>query len=264
MAPLTASNRVGDRESERKGAHDSRLDSIANAPSARLFAFCAIGFLVLLVVGTALIAPHNKLPGRGDAPLPIETLPNMPVLQIELARKEDDLVDVLTKGNLSHNLEVLPTENQSRNFKDARIGNDLDTFLFIPAYAGLRMSLGLMRARGDEQWRVLLLLAALVAAPMAVGCDWAENAGISATLHHFEEPGHIPHPGDALRISTPSFIKWMTLAAVLLIYGIAGFRQIRKQSWALAGTAVIAVAGTGLGAVLLYTLIQYGWKRWGP
>ena len=34
-----------------------------------------------------LIASHNRLRGRGDAPLPIKVLGSKPILQVELARK---------------------------------------------------------------------------------------------------------------------------------------------------------------------------------
>jgi hypothetical protein len=205
----------------------------------------AIAFFLLALLGMGLIAPHNKLPGRGNAPLPMKSLGKMPILQVELARNRNDLEMVLAPGNLE------------RNIQDARIGNNLDTFLFIPSYAGLLISLGLILARGDERWRTMLLLVALVAVPLAAVCDWTENSGIAKVLDKLDHHAQL-QDSDATRTSTPSFIKWTTLAYVLLVYGAAAFRGL---GWKHGALAVLAVLGVGLGAELVFMLIKYLQER---
>lgn len=101
-----------------------------------------------------------------------------------------------------------------------------------------------------------LALIAIFAVPVAALCDWTENAGITATLKHFQQDGG-PHPGDARRISRPSLIKWTILAAVLAIYGVAAFTRLVSWRNGLVGMAVIALAGTLLGASLFLMLIRY-------
>src|SRR5260370_21925304 len=87
--------------------------------------FCAGICWLAAVIGGLLITPHNRLPGRQGALLPMPVLGKAPILQVELARNNDDLRQVLMVGDVQQNL------------RDATTGNRLDTFLFIPAYTGL-------------------------------------------------------------------------------------------------------------------------------
>jgi len=221
------------------------LQSMAFAFSVNTLGVAAAAFVVLFVISAMLIAPFNKLPYRGNVPLPMKSLGNRPILQVELARNKEDLEQVLTPGNLE------------RNVQDARIGNNLDTFLFIPSYTGLLISLGLILARGDDRWRTLLVLVALVAVPLAAICDWLENSGISKVLDKLAA-GKSLVDSDATRVSTPSFIKWTTLAIVLLVYGAAAFRRLGWRNGAL---AILAVLGVGLGAEFVFMLIKYLQER---
>jgi len=147
-----------------------------------------------------------------------------PILQLELARNEDDIRAILMKGD------------KPRNLADARAGNLLDTWLFIPGYAGLLLTLGLLLARGT--CRDSLLIAALVLVPVIAIADWTENAGIERAIEHIAPDHGEPHPGDAHRISTPSIVKWTLIAVVLLWYGVAGV--ISVPSWYAAWPGVIA------------------------
>ena len=56
------------------------------------------------------------------------------MFQLELARDEDDLRALLMTGDIR------------RNLADARAGNRLDTWLFIPAYAGFLLTSGISLA----------------------------------------------------------------------------------------------------------------------
>jgi hypothetical protein len=223
---------------------------IADKVSEESLAICAGVFLLLAVVAGTLIAPYNRLAGRGKARLPISSLSQKPILQIELARQDLDLVDILAPGDTK------------RNLHDARVGNDLDTFFFIPAYTGLLLSVGLLLLRSDQRWQKLKLVGA-VAVPVAAVCDWLENAGITATLDHFGSNG-APLPGDAMHISRPSLVKWTLLSIILSIYGICALRNLIPWRWARLGMAAIGVGGTLLGAWIAVMLTRYALAMNGP
>jgi hypothetical protein len=224
--------------------NDRAIASIALLLPEKFLAICSLICLLLAAIGSALIAPHNRLPGRGGAQLPMRSPSNQPILQIELARSESDLVEVLAAGDTNRNLE------------DAKSGNDLDTFLFIPSYAGLLISTGLLVAHRDRRWQPTLVLVAIIAVPAAAVCDWLENAGIASTISHFHSNG-APRPGDARRISRPSLTKWTILALVLLTYGISAGRGLKPWYVARIGMAIIAVGGVTLGSLLCVMLIRY-------
>src|SRR5262249_17447286 len=152
--------------------------------------------------------------------LPSKALGNRPILQIELARQETDLVEVLAPGRY-------PT------LLAARHANTFDTFLFIPGYAGVLFCLGFLLALRNKTWRPILVWVVLLCVPMAAIFDWIENAGISATLDHFASGG-APHAGDAQRISTASLIKWGLLSFILLVYSAAIFSNLYRGGWGIA------------------------------
>src|SRR2546430_5794389 len=98
----------------------------------RVLVLAAIVLLLLAgLINALLLKPHNSLPGRGAKPLPIPNLVGGPVVQLELARSEQDIRDILMVGNTAQNVS------------DARAGNKYDTFLFIPAYSALLLVLAL-------------------------------------------------------------------------------------------------------------------------
>src|SRR5947209_8385580 len=119
----------------------------------------AVVFLAIAAAGARLIGPHNKLPGRNNAGLPIPRLGGAPILNVELARNEDDLRAVLMTGDTARNLD------------DARAGNRYDTWLFIPGYAGFLLTAGLLLARVNHSR--IVLLAALALSVVAIA-DWTE------------------------------------------------------------------------------------------
>lgn len=212
----------------------------------------ALVFFLLLLLGACLIGPHNKLPGRGNADLPMKSLGHSPILQIELARRDSDLEAVLAAGDVK------------RNLQDARIGNQLDTYLFIPAYAALLVTVGLLLIQGSSGWQGGLVWFALLAVLVAAACDWRENAGITATLDHFHRAGK-PDARDALHISRPSFVKWTLLSIILLIYGVSAATRLAGWRSALSGMGLIAAVGMLGGILLICMLIRYvmeGGRPW--
>ena len=198
----------------------------------------AVIFWLALVFGAWLINPHNELPGRQNAPLPMPGLGMAPVFQLELARNEDDLRALLMTGDIR------------RNLADARAGNRLDSWLFIPAYAGLLLTSGIWLASRNTRLSRVLLALTLVVIPVIAACDWLENAGITRAIDHIESDGQ-PQAGDAHRISTPSIIKWTLLTIVLAGYGLIALRPGRW--W----VAVIGVAFLLISVVLAIRLGRY-------
>lgn len=184
-------------------------------------------FFGLAITGIALIAPHNKLDGRKGARLPMISLGQSPILQLELARDENAIRGVLMQGDIKQNLA------------DARAGNRYDTWLFIPGYAGFLFMVGVLLARWTP--RNALVLAALVAVPVVAISDWVENAGIDNAIQHVANDCQ-PAPGDARRISTPSIIKWTLLVAVLLCYGATGV--FSRAGWLAVVTGVLSLAAS--------------------
>jgi hypothetical protein len=200
----------------------------------------AAGLLLVatLAVGAVLLGPKNSLQGRKGAPLPIKSLGNSPVIQLELARTEQDLRDILLVGDVHANVA------------DARAGNRIDTWLFIPLYAGSMLLMGILLARGEPHWPSALLWFSVVGvSAIAIG-DWVENAAIERTLRHIEA-SKTPHPGDAKAISIPSLVKWSLLALVLLIYAGSALRQ---PGW---GMTSFGIALLALGCQILVRLALY-------
>jgi hypothetical protein len=182
---------------------------------------------VAAVAGAVLISPHNKLEGRNRAKLPMKALGDAPILQLELARNEGDIRAVLMEGDIA------------RNLADARAGNQFDTWLFIPGYAGVLLTVGALLARVTP--RRAIVVAALAAIPVIAVCDWVENAGIEHAIDHVARGG-APLPGDAQRISTPSIFKWTLLALVLVCYGVTGV--FSRAGWVAAGVGIICLAAS--------------------
>jgi hypothetical protein len=208
----------------------------------RALVIASILLFAAAVIGTMLIGPYNRLSGRGEAKLPMNSLGDRPILQVELARSEDDIRAVLITGDSRANLH------------DATIGNRLDTFLFIPAYAGFLFTIGVLLTRADPRRASLLSLLALVVVPIIALGDWTENYGIAGTIDHIAQTG-APQAGDALRISSPSLVKWTLLALTLLAYGGIALRI--SKAWSIP----LGILLLGVGLSLSITLVNYLLER---
>lgn len=225
------------------------VNSVGSVFSERTLHCLAAAFFFLALLGTILITPHNQLPCRGNVPLPLSSLGERPIMQVELAWKACQLDRVLTPGNTV------------RNVADARTGNNLDTFLFIPAYAGFLASLGLILARQDPTGRGMLRVIALALVPLAAVCDWMENHGITVILNKLDS--HIPLANsDALWTSTPSLLKWCLLTIVLIFYGLTGVWGIRNWNRKSISLRVISALALVAGGMLACMLVRYGCERW--
>jgi len=190
---------------------------------------------VAAALASAKLSSYNRLTGRGGAPLPIAGLGDRPILHLELPRSEDDLRAVLSRGD------------RAKNLRDARAGNRIDSLFFVPAYTALLVVVGLLLQRGAVPRVNALLMIAVLIVPVVAACDWAENAGITRTLDHFEQGGG-PQPGDAARIAYPSLAKWWLLTLVLLIDGVAGV--IAGPLWRRGLSVLLLIAGGGLAFII--------------
>jgi hypothetical protein len=209
--------------------------ALPSVPTGALVSSSVV-LLAAAVTGTILIGPYNRLSGRGAAKLPMRSMGDRPILQLELARSEDDVRAVLMVGD------------QGKNLHDASVGNALDSFLFIPAYAGFLFAVGLLLSRTDAQWESLLSALAVVAVPVIALCDWTENLGIANVIGHIQHTGE-PRAGDAMRISVPSLVKWSLLTVTLLAYGASAVRN--ANAWRLPLGIMLIVAGLLLATMLV-------------
>src|SRR5258706_403515 len=212
--------------------------SIASLTRKELGLAAALLLIAALAVGYFLIKPKNDLHGRGGAPLPMKSLGTAPILQLELARNEQDISEILTKGKVATNIA------------DARAGNRYDTWLFIPLYAGSLLLMGISLSRGDTRWPKALLWFSILAVSTIAICDWTENAGIERTLNHIDATS-APQPGDAGAISLPGRTKWILITVVLLVYAISALPQ-PGLGVKLFGLALLATAG-----YIIWTLVAY-------
>jgi hypothetical protein len=212
--------------------------SFASLTRTELGIAAAVLLIAALTIGRILIKPRNSLRGRGDAPLPMKSLGTAPVLQLELVRKDQDISAILTKGDVRANVA------------DARAGNWIDTWLFIPLYASSLLLMGTFLTRGETRWPEALLWFSILAVCTIAICDWTENAGIERTLRHIEA-NNVPQAGDAKAIALPSRIKWILLAVVLLMYAISALLQ-PGLGLKLFGLVLLAAAGNLIRMLVAY------------
>jgi hypothetical protein len=202
---------------------------------------------LLLAAGSInwfLLRPHNSLPSRGEAALPLPSVKGPLILKLELVWRDYDIVQIVTP--------TADFEARRQAIADARAGNTYDTFLFVPCYTLLILGLGALAAaagKGFDRWFVAIVAgAALVAI-----ADWLENAGIANALDHLERTG--VQAGDALAISNPALVKWTLLPAVLAVVSAQLCRASRW--WTLALGAITGV----LAALMVVGLTAYARER---
>src|SRR5262249_1550725 len=139
--------------------------------------------ILLLVFSAAvaicLLGPRNSLSARGSAALPMRSLGDKPILQLELVRSERDIVMILAPEGAERD-KILTA---------ARAGNVIDSWLFIPSYSLLLLVLALLGTRDRERSMAVVFTVLAVAIGITAVADWAENWGIHRTLQHLEGKG---------------------------------------------------------------------------
>lgn len=209
----------------------------------RVLVYVALGSLAIALLAAFLIAPLNAMKARGSARLPIRSLGRKPVLQIELAWSDADLMKIFSPGDIEANL------------RDAKAGNNLDTFLFIPSYSCLLIALGLLLSRFTRFSSPKLLLIIVLLVPIIAICDWSENFGIARAIEHIEAH-RSPNDGDAVKISCPSLMKWILTVVVLGAFGIEAF-YTNSWKWFPLATAFVLLS-LRIASVLCF----YARERW--
>src|SRR5438034_8619590 len=98
----------------------------------------AVLLLVAVAVSALLLRPHNQLPARGNAPLPIASVKGPAILKLELVWRDEDITAILAPAtnDSTHDRAV-----RERDIADARAGNTYDTLLFVPSYSLLLIAL---------------------------------------------------------------------------------------------------------------------------
>jgi len=202
----------------------------------------ALLLIALVAIAQCALRPHNSLPHRVDAPLPLKSLGGNPVLQIELAWRARQLACIFDPRGTGESLQA--------NLDDVAAGNTIDSFAFIPTYSLLFLALGALGLAANERRRTwwFLVIAAIVS--IAAVADWLENIGILEVTRHFAaSPLHRTHPLapdlDALDVSESALVKWSAIVAVLGLIGAQFAIARRWWSWLLAlaaGATAVLVA----------------------
>lgn len=211
---------------------------LRRVPAGRLIWVAVALFACEILINALLLKPHNDLRSRGTRVLPIASIVQAPVIQLELVRSEEDIRDILMIGD---------TE---RNIADARKGNQIDSFLFIPAYSAELVVLALIVVRGLAHRGSLLFLILAAAICVIAVSDWTENAGIARALNHIEQR-HGPQPGDAARISRPSLVKWSLLAVIAFALAALAIIQ-RPWGMRIFSLVMLLIAGAISWQLILY------------
>lgn len=184
----------------------------------------AIG--LTLAIGSS-IEPFNTMPARTTR-LPIDSLPQKPILQLEFARGSADVEAILEVGR----------DTQARNVSDARRGNELDSWRLIPSYTLLFILLTLLIAQGSQRIGRQVLVVGLAVALIIAGFDWRENAGITQLLDSPADPSITSEA--AARVAQSALIKWVLIGFFFIGLGVAAFLQ---QTWRRFLMPVLFLAG---------------------
>jgi hypothetical protein len=219
-------------------------------PHGRSILALQVGCILLLLAGVAIdvygLQPHNRLPCRPEQPgLPLKSIGGGPVLQLELVWRDDDIATILDPTN--------EPAIRKGDLSDARRGNEIDSWLFIPTYSGLLLALAALAAVSSAWPGRRLFLAVGLGIGLAAAADWSENHAITQALDHLTTGAS--HVGDAVRISTPALVKWSLIGLVLTVIG-AWF--IKAARW---WTVVVGALLVGVAVFDAYGLISYACER---
>jgi hypothetical protein len=213
-------------------------------PPVRYLIALVIALLVTAgCVNWFLLRPHNDFPARGDAALPLPAVRGPAILKLELAWRDEDVTQILAPA--------ADPEAIRRTIADARAGNWADTWLYVPSYSLLLITLGALGAAAgrSNRWLTAIVIGAVI---VAVG-DWLENLGISRALDHPESGGI--RPGDARAISNPALVKWIMLPVVL---GLISTQLFTARRW---WTVALGTVSLALALYITFALSAYARER---
>lgn len=212
----------------------------------------ALLFVALVAIARCGLAPHNSLPHRPQAPLPLTSVGTNPGVQMQFSWKARQLACIFDPTGTGEGLQA--------TLDDVGVVNTIDSFAFIPTYAALLLGLGALGFAAQERRRTWLVLAIAAIVSVVAVADWLENIGILEMTRHFAgNPMHHAHLAapdlDAVDVSESAIVKWSALAVVLGLIGAQFAMARRWWSWLLA----VAVCAT---AVLVGSmLVMYARER---
>jgi hypothetical protein len=212
----------------------------------------ALVLIALLAIAQCALTPHNSLPHRVDAPLPLESVGANPVLQIELSWRARQLACIVDPRGTGEGLQA--------NLDDVAAGNAIDSFAFIPTYSVLLLALGALGLVANERRHTWLFLTIAAIVSIAAVADWLENVGILEVTRHFAaSPVHRPHvmaPDlDALDVSESALVKW---SAVVVVLGLIGAQFAIARRW---WSWLLALAAWATAALVASMLVVYAHER---
>jgi hypothetical protein len=211
----------------------------------------------VLFVGVAIIAqvflgPHNTLPDRPTTEaLPLKSVGQTPVLQLELAWTEQQLSRILDPTNNPDAREL--------NLAHVLSGNKIDSYAFVPTYGALLITLGALGYVAGGRRRDWLFPAIACGVVILVLADWLENIAILEVVRHLRNSlVHVAHCDpdlDAFDVSASAILKWSMLAVVA---GLIGWQFFRTRTW---WSRLLGLAAVALAAYIAYGVLAYARER---
>lgn len=185
-------------------------DALRRVPLAAMVTAVVAGAL-WVGAGVAILAPYSAVQGIvRTVPLPIDTLPKLPVVQLALARNQDDIDIVLDRAH----------DSGKRNIADVRTGNVLDTILFVPGYSFFFIATIALIARSSGRAATFVFGAGVVLTAALAVADLAENQGIALALEAAERGQMISEMARQTMVAA-SLAKWTLLGSMFLFLGAA-------------------------------------------
>jgi hypothetical protein len=212
----------------------------------------ALLLIALVAIAQCGLVPHNSLPHRPQAPLPLKSVSANPGLQIQLswqARQLTCIFDPLGTGEGLH-----------ANLDDVVGVNAIDSFALIPVYAVLLATLAALGFVANERRHSWLFVAIVAAAGVVTVADWLENIGIlEVTRHLAGNPLHRAHPMDpdldALDLSESALVKW---SALIVVFGLIGAQFVMARRW---WSWLLGLAACATAVLVASLLVGYARER---
>jgi hypothetical protein len=222
--------------------HSTPSLSLHAAPDAAIVTAIAVA-IVWVAVAVASIAPHNQMKGIArTSPLPIDTLPEQPVMQLAFARNQNDIDTVLHVG----------TSRQQEAIEAVATGNIRDTMVLVPGYTLLLITLTLLIARASGPAGMTVFGAGLLLILALATADFAENYGIATALTAAQQGQAMSDTARQVMVAA-AFAKWTLLALIGIGLGVAA--ALYRRAW---GRRVLAPLLLAVSLLMLAILARHG------
>jgi hypothetical protein len=191
--------------------------SVQAAPHAAIVTALVVA-LVWVAVAVRVIAPHNEMSAvPRTTRLPIDSLPERPVMQLAFARSQADIDAILDTAH----------DPERRNIASVRAGNLLDSLAPVPAYSLLLIALTLLIARASGELASGIFGAGVLLTVALALADLGENVGIAAALTSAERDEPMTSLARQFMVAS-AFAKWTLLGTIALGIGVVTWLQEAK------------------------------------